>query len=86
MKNVDQRVLILGALIFFTLLLFVSEIWFKDDSQFFQVLAGLVANFSGAFLKDLMGSKDGGTTPAVSATKTTTVEEAHTPAEVPLKP
>lgn len=75
MKNIDQRLLILGSLIFFTLLLFVSEIYFKDDSQFFQVIANLVSGFGGAFLKDLMGSKPQGD---ASSTLITTIEATST--------
>lgn len=37
-------------MVFFTLILFVSDVWFKDDSQLFQVIAGLLTGVTASFL------------------------------------
>ncbi len=42
--------LLVGCLVFSVLALFASEIWFKEDSQLFQVLAGLVTGFGASLL------------------------------------
>ena len=50
--------LILGAMVFFTLVLVASEVFFKDDSQLFQVIAGLLTALTGAFLGRVKPSPD----------------------------
>jgi hypothetical protein len=57
-------VLLVACMIFFTGILFASEIWFNNDSQLFQVVAGILTGITGAFLgriKPIQGSsgKDG---------------------------
>ena len=48
--NLEPVVMLLFAgMVFFTLMLFVAEKWFAADGQMFQVIAGLLTGFSGAF-------------------------------------
>ena len=47
--------LIMGGTIFFAVMLLVSEIFFMADSQLFQVFAGLLTGFGGAFLAKVKG-------------------------------
>jgi hypothetical protein len=42
-------VLLFLGMVFFTFMLFASEKWFPSDGQMFQVVAGLLSGFSGAF-------------------------------------
>ena len=41
--------MLFGGMVFFTAILIGIEVWFKDDGQVFQVVAGLLTGFSGAF-------------------------------------
>lgn len=41
--------LLFVGMIFFTAMLFAAEKWFPNDGQMFQVVAGLLTGFSGAF-------------------------------------
>jgi hypothetical protein len=43
------RLLVL-CMIFFTAILFAAEVWFNNDSQLFQVVAGILTGITGAFL------------------------------------
>ena len=48
--KVEPVVLLLFiGMVFFTLMLFISERFFMQDGQMFQVIAGLLTGFSGAF-------------------------------------
>lgn len=42
-------VLLFCGMVFFTGMLFAAEKWFQNDGQMFQVVAGLLTGFSGAF-------------------------------------
>lgn len=50
--------LLFFGIMFFTAVLFCSEVWFKDDSQLFQVAAGVLTGFTGAFFGRLKPQKD----------------------------
>lgn len=57
-----DRVLILLfiGIVFFTGVLFAAELWFKDDSQLFQVVAGVLTGFTGAFFGRMKPRKEQG--------------------------
>lgn len=49
-QKFDRTLLLLFVgIILFTMILFASEIWFMSDSQMFQVIAGVLTAFTGAF-------------------------------------
>jgi hypothetical protein len=51
LKSLESNVVLLaGLLVIWVVALFVGEIWFKEDGQFFQVVSGLVTAFSAALL------------------------------------
>jgi hypothetical protein len=51
MKRLDPvLILLFVCMIFFTGVLFSAEIWFNNDSQIFQVVAGILTGIVGAFL------------------------------------
>lgn len=84
MKALDPvlKMLFLG-IIFFTGVLFVSERFFPMDGQIFQVVAGLLTGFSGAFfmgIKKELGIQEEQQPSAVSKrVQTTTIERTETP-------
>lgn len=47
--------LLSGLLVFLTLCLFASEVWFKTDGQFFQVVSGMATGVLGALLGIITG-------------------------------
>ena len=49
--------MLIGGMVFFTVILFASEIWFSSDSQLFQVVAGVLTGFTGAFFGRLKPSE-----------------------------
>lgn len=50
-KDVDHvLVILLATMLFFTLCMFASEVWFGSDGQFFQVISNLLTGVTGAFL------------------------------------
>jgi hypothetical protein len=50
-SKVEPIVLLLfGAMVFFTVCLFIAEKWFGTDGQLFQVISGLLTGIAGAFL------------------------------------
>lgn len=59
--------LLFGSMVFFTGILFASEIWFASDSQLFQVVAGILTGITGAFLGRIKPSKSEDPTTTVSA-------------------
>ncbi len=51
MKRMDPILkLLLAGIVFFTVVLLYTQKWFPDDGQTFQVVAGLLTSFGGAFL------------------------------------
>lgn len=63
----DRTLLLLFfGIVLFTLILFASEIWFMSDSQMFQVIAGVLTAFTGAFFGRIKPSQE--TPTSVSAT------------------
>lgn len=51
MKQLDPILkLLLGGIVFFLAVLLYIQKWFPNDGQTFQVVAGLLTGFSGAFL------------------------------------
>jgi len=57
--------LLFGGMVFFTAVLIAVEVWFKSDGQVFQVVAGLLTGFSGAFFGRLKPAASPTETPAV---------------------
>lgn len=49
--------LLFVCMVFFTGVLFAAEVWFKDDSQLFQVVAGILTGITGAFLARIKPAK-----------------------------
>jgi hypothetical protein len=49
-------VLLFAGMLIFTILLIIVEKFFHDDGQIFQVMAGLVTGFSGAFFTRIKGA------------------------------
>lgn len=49
--------LLFVCMVFFTLVLFAAEVWFANDSQLFQVVAGVLTGVVGAFLGRIKPSK-----------------------------
>lgn len=63
LKDVDgNTILLFVGVVWFTMVLVFVEYRFQQDAQIFQVVAGLVTGFSGAFL-GLMKAKIDGKTP-----------------------
>lgn len=51
MKDLEPIILLLSCLlVFFVIALFASEIFFRSDSQFFQVVSGMATGVLGALL------------------------------------
>ncbi len=78
------------CMVFFTAILFASEIWFNSDSQLFQVIAGILTGIVGAFLGRIKPAAKGDTGPpgasvfppvADGAASVTSVTSITTPAE-----
>lgn len=60
MEPVEPIIKLLSVgIAFFAVCLFLSEVFFKDDSQLFQVFAQLLSGFGGAFLMRVTGKKNG---------------------------
>lgn len=58
MKQLEPIVIaLIGLFIFLTLALFCSEIFFKNDSQFFQAVIGMANNVLGAVLGIVTGKQ-----------------------------
>lgn len=52
--------LLFVGMIFFTGMLFAAEKWFPADGQMFQVVAGLLTGFSGAFFMRVKPKQEAG--------------------------
>lgn len=55
--------LLAAAMVFFTTMLFLSEVFFKDDPQFFQVISSVLTGIVGAFLARIKPAKGDSGTP-----------------------
>ena len=81
-EKVDYVLFLLFAgMLMFAGLLFVCDVWFKDDAQLFQVIAGLLTGFSGSFFTRLK-PKEPTVIPPTSLTSTvqeTTVSKTVVP-------
>lgn len=81
--------LLFAGMVVFAILLFVSEKIFPSDGQMFQVIAGMLTGFSGAFFMRVK-PKDGG--PSIpeggsgTTSTTTTVKVPAEPDPVPAAP
>ena len=75
--------LLFGGIVFFTLMLFVSERFFPMDGQIFQVISGLLTGFGGAFMMRVKPrdtpSAPPGTIAQVTSTTQTTAQEFPKP-------
>lgn len=79
-KSTDSVTLLLFYGIWLAVIvLVVGEIFFQNDSQLFQVVAGLLTGFLGAFL----GRVKPETAPPGTTTATTTVQVTETPTKEP---
>lgn len=79
-------ILLFIGMIFFTGMLFCAEKWFPADGQMFQVVAGLLTGFSGAFFMRVKPKQE---TPAQTITQgddSTVNVKAATPAPAPSSP
>lgn len=80
MKRLDPilKLLLVGIVFFMAILLYIQK-WFPNDGQTFQVVAGLLTGFSGAFLgfarKELGVEPD---PPGTHSNKTTIIAEEKT--------
>lgn len=71
-------------LVFFTIALFASEIFFRNDSQFFQVVSGMATGAMGAFLTIITGHKVFSRTTDQTPTDTST-DATHATTEVKME-
>lgn len=79
-ENLILKLMVCSILIF-VCCLFACEIFFPNDGQMFQVIAGLVTGFSGAFLmflKNKLGIPDTPLPPPLPGTQRTTKIDAST--------
>lgn len=65
--------LLVVVIFVFIVTLFVAEIWFKDDSQLFQVIANILSGVTGAFLARIKPGKSGNTDVSSSGRDATVV-------------
>lgn len=63
--------LLFVGMVFFTFILIGSEHYFMSDGQMFQVIAGLLAGFSGAFFGRITPTKQTPTPPPPGVTTAT---------------
>jgi hypothetical protein len=73
-EPVDRVLLLLFlGVIIFTGILFAAEVWFMQDSQMFQVVAGILTGFTGAFFGRMKPGKQDTQTASVPAAPVTVV-------------
>lgn len=74
--------LLFAGMMFFTAIVLICDKFFPNDGQVFQVMANLLAGFSGAFFMRIK-TKGGTDDPAGTITKQTTLKETVTPPTPP---
>ncbi len=56
--------LLFAGMVFFTAMLFVCEHFFPNDGQIFQVIAGILSGFTGAFFMRIKPRQESGLHPS----------------------
>lgn len=80
-EQIDRVLYLLFAgMLFFTAVLIGVEYFFKDDAQVFQVIAGILTGFTGAFFGRLKPNPQGNQTPPQAQPAITAQVEPQTQA------